>query len=90
MAGYEAIDYEETFSPIARMATVRAVIAMAAAKGWSLHHVTQSNIVLAHMFVTHLSRPWATRGKGIGENGLRAILGLGLPSKGLGIKDKSC
>ena len=29
-------------------------------------------------------------GKGIDENGLRAILGLGLPSKGLGIKDKSC
>ena len=31
------IDYEETFSPVARMATVRAVIAMAASKGWSLH-----------------------------------------------------
>ena len=39
----------------------------------------------------HISRPWATReGKGIDKNGLRAILGLGLPSKGLGIKDKSC
>ena len=49
-----------------------------------------SNIALAHIFVMHLSRPWATRGKGIGENGLRAILGLGLPSKGLCIKDKSC
>ena len=50
-----------------------------------------SNIALAHIIVLHLSRPWATReGKGIDENGLRAILGLGLPSKGLGIKDKSC
>ena len=29
-------------------------------------------------------------GKGIDENGLRAILALDLPSKGLGIKDKSC
>lgn len=33
------IDYEETFSPVARMATVRAVIAMAASKGWSLHQM---------------------------------------------------
>ena len=49
-----------------------------------------SNIVLAHIFVTHLSRPWATRRKGIGGKGLRAVLGLSLPSKGLGIKDKSC
>ena len=49
-----------------------------------------SNIALAHIFVTHLSRPWATRRKGIGEKGLRAVLGLSLPSKGLGIKDKSC
>ena len=31
------IDYEETFSLVARMATIRAVIAMAASKGWSLH-----------------------------------------------------
>ena len=28
-----------------------------------------SNIVLAHIFVMHLSRPWATRRKGIGEKG---------------------
>ena len=51
-----------------------------------------SNIALAHIIVLHLFRPWATKreGKGIDENGLRAILGLGLPSKGLGIKDKSC
>ena len=31
------MDYEETFSPVARMAIVRAIIALAAAKGWSLH-----------------------------------------------------
>ena len=30
------IDYEETFSLVPRMAIVRAVIAMATAKGWSL------------------------------------------------------
>ena len=30
------IDFEETFSPVAKMATVRVVIAMAASKGWEL------------------------------------------------------
>ena len=40
------IDYEETFSPVARMATVRAVIAMAAAKGWSLHQMDVKNAFL--------------------------------------------
>jgi hypothetical protein len=30
------IDYEETYSPLAKMTTVRAIIAMVLAKGWSL------------------------------------------------------
>ena len=30
------IDFEETFSPIAKMATMRAMIAMVATKGWEL------------------------------------------------------
>ena len=46
-----------------------------------------SNIV--HAFVIYLSRPWATRRSHIGDKGLRASLGLSLPSKGLCIKDKS-
>ena len=40
------IDYEETFSPVARMATVRAVIAMVASKGWSLHQMDVKNAFL--------------------------------------------
>ena len=31
------IDFEETFSPIAKMAIVRALIAIAASKRWDLH-----------------------------------------------------
>jgi hypothetical protein len=31
------IDYEETYNPIAKMTTVRTIIAMATTKGWSLH-----------------------------------------------------
>jgi hypothetical protein len=38
------IDYEETYSPIAKMKTVRAIIVMAAAKGWSLHQMDVNNV----------------------------------------------
>jgi hypothetical protein len=40
------IDYEETYSPIAKMTTVRAIIAMAATKGWSLHQMDVKNAFL--------------------------------------------
>ncbi|MCO5584053.1 hypothetical protein L7F22_037975 [Adiantum nelumboides] len=40
------IDYEETFAPIAKMATVRVVIAMAVAKGWILHQMDVKNAFL--------------------------------------------
>jgi hypothetical protein len=33
----QGIDYEETFAPIAKMAIVRAMIPMAALRGWVLH-----------------------------------------------------
>jgi len=38
------IDYEETYSPVAKMTTVRAIIAMAAMKGWSLHRMDVKNV----------------------------------------------
>ena len=40
------IDYEETFGPVAKMAKVRSVIAMAAAKGWFLHQMDVKNAFL--------------------------------------------
>jgi len=40
------IDYEETYSPVAKMTTVRAIIVMAAAKGWSLHQMDVKNVFL--------------------------------------------
>ncbi len=47
--GYDqtyGIDYEETYSPIAKMTTVRAIIVMAAPKGWSLHQMDVKNVFL--------------------------------------------
>ncbi|MCO5560862.1 hypothetical protein L7F22_014482 [Adiantum nelumboides] len=40
------IDYEETFSTIAKMATVRAVIVLSATKGWILHEMDVKNAFL--------------------------------------------
>jgi hypothetical protein len=40
------IDYEETYSPIAKMTTVRAIIVMVIAKGWSLHQMDVNNAFL--------------------------------------------
>jgi len=40
------IDYEETYNLVAKMITIRAIIAMAAAKGWSLHQMDVNNVFL--------------------------------------------
>ena len=40
------IDFEETFSLVAKMAIVRAVIAMVATKGWELQQMDMKNVFL--------------------------------------------
>ena len=40
------IDYEETFSHVAKMSTLRCVITLAVSKGWSLHHMDVKNAFL--------------------------------------------
>jgi hypothetical protein len=40
------IDYEETYSPVAKMTTVRAITVMATTKGWSLHQMDVKNAFL--------------------------------------------
>ncbi|MCO5596439.1 hypothetical protein L7F22_050502 [Adiantum nelumboides] len=40
------IDYEKTFSPVAKMAIIRTVIVVAASKGWLLHQMDVKNAFL--------------------------------------------
>ena len=40
------IDYEETYSSVAKMITVRAIIAMAVVKGWFLHQMDVKDVFL--------------------------------------------
>jgi hypothetical protein len=40
------IDYEETYSPLTKMITVRTIITMATTKRWSLHQMDVKNVFL--------------------------------------------
>ncbi|MCO5587550.1 hypothetical protein L7F22_041500 [Adiantum nelumboides] len=40
------IDYEETFAPIAKMATIHTIIVVVAAKGWFMHQMDVKNAFL--------------------------------------------
>ncbi|XP_021723125.1 uncharacterized protein LOC110690570 [Chenopodium quinoa] len=42
----EGVDYNETFSPVAKMATVRVLIAVVVSLNWELHHMDVHNAFL--------------------------------------------
>ncbi|XP_021744832.1 uncharacterized protein LOC110710799 [Chenopodium quinoa] len=50
----EGIDYNETFAPVAKMVTVRAFLAVAAAKNWELH---QMEVYMTPLPGFHGSKP---------------------------------
>lgn len=52
------VDYEEVFAPLARIETVRFILALAASNGWEVHHLDKTAFLHGDLKeVVHVSQP---------------------------------
>ena len=42
----QSVDYTETFAPVAKMDSIRLVLAIVASKGWEFHHMDVKSALL--------------------------------------------
>ncbi len=56
-----SINYEETYSPIAKMTIAKIIIAMAKTKGWSLHQMDVKKCISAWRFTRRSVHGTTTR-----------------------------
>lgn len=62
----QGIDFEEVFAPVARMDTVRVILAVAENRGWEVHHLDVKTAFLnGELQEVYVTRPegYAVKGK---------------------------
>ncbi|CAA0840906.1 cysteine-rich RLK (RECEPTOR-like protein kinase) 8, partial [Striga hermonthica] len=59
----EGIDFEEVFAPVARMESVRLLLAMAAAKDWRIHHLDVKSAFLNETVFVKQASGFAVKGE---------------------------
>ncbi|RVW87678.1 Retrovirus-related Pol polyprotein from transposon RE2 [Vitis vinifera] len=45
------VNYEETFAPVAKMTTIRTILALVASSDWPLHHMDKSDMGIVVLLV---------------------------------------
>ena len=88
------VDYEEVFAPVARIETVRVIIALAASNGWEIHHLDVKTAFLHGDLLeeVYVSQPEGFKVKGREDKVYRlhkALYGLKQAPRAWNIKLKS-
>lgn len=87
------IDFEEVFAPVARIETIRVIIALGASNGWEVHHLDVKTVFLhGDLKKVYVSQPEGFKVKGSEQKiykFYKALYGLRQAPKAWNIKFKS-